>query len=72
MSVILAIQEAEIRRVAVQSQYGETVCESLSKNPSQNRAGGVAQGVGPEFRPQYCQKINKNNNQSKMNQGVLK
>jgi hypothetical protein len=23
------------------------------KNPSQNRAGGVAQGVGPKFKPQY-------------------
>jgi hypothetical protein len=23
------------------------------KNPSQKRAGGVAQGVGSEFRPQY-------------------
>jgi hypothetical protein len=29
----------------------------LEKNPSQKRAGGVAQGVGPEFKPQ-C-KINK-------------
>jgi hypothetical protein len=23
------------------------------KNPSQKRTGGVAQGVGPEFKPQY-------------------
>jgi hypothetical protein len=23
------------------------------KNPSQKRAGGVAQGIGPEFKPQY-------------------
>jgi hypothetical protein len=28
----------------------------LKKNPSQKRAGGVAQGVGPELRPQYHQK----------------
>jgi hypothetical protein len=28
------------------------------KNPSQKRAGGVAQGVGPDFKPQY-QKTNK-------------
>jgi hypothetical protein len=28
----------------------------LKKNPSQKRAGGVAQGVGPEFKPQYCKK----------------
>jgi hypothetical protein len=25
----------------------------ISKNPSQKRAGGVAQGVGLEFKPQY-------------------
>jgi hypothetical protein len=23
------------------------------KKPSQKRAGGVAQGIGPEFKPQY-------------------
>jgi hypothetical protein len=26
------------------------------KTPPQKRAGGVPQGVGPEFKPQYCQK----------------
>jgi hypothetical protein len=25
------------------------------KNPSQKRAGGMTQGVGPEFKPQYHQ-----------------
>jgi hypothetical protein len=25
----------------------------LEKNPSQKRSGGVAQGVGPDFKPQY-------------------
>jgi hypothetical protein len=29
------------------------------KNPSQKRAGWVAQGVGPEFKPQYCKNKNK-------------
>jgi hypothetical protein len=29
------------------------------KNPSQERAGGVAQGVGSEFKPQHCKKTNK-------------
>jgi hypothetical protein len=58
MSVILATQEAEIRRIAVQSQSGQILRETLSqKNPSQKRAGGVAQGVGPEFKTQYS-KIN--------------
>jgi hypothetical protein len=26
------------------------------KSPSQKRAGGVAGGIGPEFKPQYCKK----------------
>jgi hypothetical protein len=48
MPVILATQEAEIRRIAVQSQPGQIVHEILpQKNPSQKRTGGVAQGVGP-------------------------
>jgi hypothetical protein len=33
---------------------------NLKKNPSQKTAGGVTQGVGPEFNPQYRKnKINK-------------
>jgi hypothetical protein len=41
----------------VQSQPRQIVHESLSqKNPIQKRAGGVAQGVGPEFKPQHCKK----------------
>jgi hypothetical protein len=28
----------------------------LEKNPSQKRAGGVAQKVGPKFKPQYRKK----------------
>jgi hypothetical protein len=43
----------------VQSQPGQVVLRSPSqKKKSQKRAGGVAQGVGPEFEPQYC-KTNK-------------
>jgi hypothetical protein len=36
----------------------QIVHETLSqKNPSQEkRAGGVAQGVGPDFKPQYWKK----------------
>jgi hypothetical protein len=58
--VILATQEAEIRRITVQSQpRANSSQDPISKNPShthtytQNRAGGVAQGEGPEFNPQY-------------------
>jgi hypothetical protein len=28
----------------------------LEKSSSQKRVGGVAKGVGPEFKPQYCKK----------------
>jgi hypothetical protein len=52
--VILATQEAEIRRITVPSQPGQIVRETLSqKNPSQKRTDKVSQGVGPEFKPQY-------------------
>jgi hypothetical protein len=60
MPVIQATQEAEIRRIAVQSQPRQIVCETLPrKNPSQKRAGGVTQGEAPKFKPQY------NNNSKK-------
>jgi hypothetical protein len=50
--IILATQEAEIRRIVVQSQPRQIVRETLfQKYPSQKRAGGVAQGEGPEFKP---------------------
>jgi hypothetical protein len=48
--VILATQEAEIRRIMVQSQPGQTVHKTLSQKKSftkgKKKAGGVAQGVG--------------------------
>jgi hypothetical protein len=57
---ILATQEAEIRKTAIQSQPRQIVHETLSqKNPSQKRAGGVIQGVGPEFKPWYHKKKKK-------------
>jgi hypothetical protein len=55
MSTILATQEAEIRRIAVQSQLRQIVFETLSQNNPSQRVD-VAQGVGPEFKPQYHQK----------------
>jgi hypothetical protein len=33
--------------------------DPISKNPSQKRAGGVAQCVNPEFKPQYHKKKKK-------------
>jgi hypothetical protein len=54
MPVILAIQEAEIRRIDTQSQSRQIVHETLSqKKTITKRASGVAQGEGPEFQPQY-------------------
>jgi hypothetical protein len=52
MPVILATQEAEIRRIMVQSQ-GKQFCETLSRKTLLKKkivAGGVAQGEGPEFK----------------------
>jgi hypothetical protein len=41
----------------VQSQPGQIVHETLSqKTLHKNRAGGVAQGEGPEFKHQYHKK----------------
>jgi hypothetical protein len=52
MPVILATQEAEIRKITVQSQPRQIVCETLSrKTITKSWAGGIAQGGGPEFKP---------------------
>jgi hypothetical protein len=50
--VILATQEAEIRRIKVRGQLRQIVRETLSQKTlhQKNKAGGVAQGVGPEFK----------------------
>jgi UDP-N-acetylglucosamine:LPS N-acetylglucosamine transferase len=66
MPVILATWEAEIRRITVRSQPRQIVHETLSrKNPSQKRASRVAQGVGLEFKPQYCKKRKKEKEERK-------
>jgi hypothetical protein len=38
--------------------------DPISKNPSQKRAGGVVQGVIPEFKLQYHKKKKKNEPQN--------
>jgi hypothetical protein len=53
MLVILATQEAEIRRIMVQKQPRQIVLKIYLENTHhKNRAGGVAQGqgIGPEFK----------------------
>jgi hypothetical protein len=43
--------------IAVQSQLWQIICETLfQKKKSQKRAHWVAEGIGPEFKPQYCKK----------------
>jgi hypothetical protein len=60
MPAILAIQEAEIRRIVVWSQPGQIAPKTLSQEISSlKRAGGVTQGVGPEFKLQYHKKEHK-------------
>jgi hypothetical protein len=55
-SIIVATQEAEIRRIAVQSQP-QIVRETLpQKTHHKKRAGRVAQCVGSEFKSQYHKK----------------
>jgi hypothetical protein len=55
--VILAIQEAAIRRITVQSQPEKIFGETLSQNnPIQNRTGEVAQSVGLSSNPNTAKK----------------
>jgi hypothetical protein len=59
MPVILATQEAEIWRMAVRDQPRQTVGKTLSQKnplPKKKKNGGVAQGAGPEFKPQFEKK----------------
>jgi hypothetical protein len=51
MPIILATQKAEIRRIVARSQLRQIVCTILSqKTHYKKRAGGLAQGIGPEFK----------------------
>jgi hypothetical protein len=42
----------------VRSQPRQIVHQTLSQKISHKKASGVAQGVGPEFKPQYWKKKN--------------
>jgi hypothetical protein len=57
--VILATQEAQIRRITVQSQPGQIVLEMLSRKTLHKKGWWSDSGVAPEFKPQYCQKKKK-------------
>jgi hypothetical protein len=59
--IILATQEAEIRRVVVQSQPGQIVLETLSQKTLSQKIGLVEwlQAEGFKFKPQYHKKKKK-------------
>jgi hypothetical protein len=61
MPVILAIQEAEIRRITVRSQQRQIVLGDsiLKKTLCKKRTGRVIQSAGPEFKPWYHKKKGK-------------
>jgi hypothetical protein len=40
----------------LQSQPRQVVLEAISKNTHHKKAGGVAHGIGPEFKSQSCKK----------------
>jgi hypothetical protein len=55
--IILGTQEAEIRRIVVQSQPRQIVTRSyLGKTHHKKSTGGVAPGVGPESNPSTANK----------------
>jgi hypothetical protein len=50
----------EIRRITVQVQPGQNSSrDPISKKPITKKAGVVAQGIGPEFKSQYCRNKTK-------------
>jgi hypothetical protein len=58
MPVILATQEAKIRRIIFRSQSRQIVQDIPSqKYPTQNRLNRVAQARGTEFKSQYYKKM---------------
>jgi hypothetical protein len=58
--VIIATREAEIRRITVQSQPEHCPEDPISKKKKKNHKKGwwMAQGVGPEIKPQFLEKKN--------------
>jgi hypothetical protein len=54
MPVIVATQEAAIRRTKVRSQSEQIV--PYLENTHHKKDWQMAQGEGPEFKSQYCQK----------------
>jgi hypothetical protein len=53
-----------------ESQFKSAQANSLSYPISQKKAGGVTQGIGPEFKPQYRKKKKKKKPKTKRVIGV--
>jgi hypothetical protein len=70
--IILATQEAEIRIITVQSQPEQILHVTLSQNKQTKRTCGVAQGVGPEFKPQYHKKTKNPKKQKTQKNGLTR
>jgi hypothetical protein len=67
MLVILATQEAEIRRIKIRSQPGQIVCKTLAqkylskRKKERKKEKGLVEWlkIGPEFKPPILQKKKK-------------
>jgi hypothetical protein len=58
--------------MVVQSQLRQIVpWDPILKKPSQNMAGGVAQGAGPEFKPWYRKNKQTNQQESLVSRAVI-
>jgi hypothetical protein len=53
MHVILATLEAETKRIMVEASGASSHGDPFLKKPITKKGWWVAQGVGPEFKPQY-------------------
>jgi hypothetical protein len=54
------LQSQLLRRQRSRSQLGQIASKTRSqKTHHKKRAGGVAQGIGPEFKPQYQRRKKK-------------
>jgi hypothetical protein len=62
MPIILATQEDR----GLKPARAKCSQDPILKNPSQKRAGGRAQGVGPEFKPQYHKRKKEQNSIGKV------
>jgi hypothetical protein len=65
MPVILATQEAEIRRIAIQSQPRQIVGKTLSRKPYNKKLNWWSGSKGPKFKPSTTKKKKKENTKIK-------